>query len=781
MVVTGTWHSTNPPVLLHYLALLGAIGVLTAIAWSVLQRSFLVIYGGAWLLAWCYFSGLGPVAAVSLLLLAATAAGSLVLPVGLPARLPLACVAGLGMIAALCGWLLPFHVHRSGTYFMLLSLLVVMRGRFIIGMVRQVLNEATGLRPETGGTAVAAFLSITVIGLASTCTWLPTLQSDDLSYHLAMPWQLQQLGYYRMDAATSIWAMAPWSGDVLHAIAQVLAGQESRGALNGAWFMLCLSLMWRVAAQLELSPAVRWLALALYASLPMSASLLAGMQTETATTVVLLALAVMILDQRPRDGRWLLLLATLAALLISLKLSNVLMLLPFGIAVVFGPGDRLPWRHLPLALLYGLVLAGSSYAYAYLVTDNPVLPFLNGFFHSPYFIQENWKDGMWMSGFDWRAPWDITFHTTRYLNASDGAAGITGLVVLAGLGLAIFRPRARMLSLIVIAAFLLVFWQIQYLRYVHPVMVLAIPAALAGLAWAAGRGTSWQLATWLTVVGNVALITTGYWQLNKDVLNVTVKQGKEAAYARFAPQRTIAAFLRQQLPDSFVLFHSVVSHGNAELPGRGFTDAWYDSELVAAAGKAEADDSGQTWRALLSKFGFDVVVAPRSSLSTGLQAALHDLDGKMVFGTDSYQAWTVSTASSIPSSAYVDDKYTKTTFKSPAPVRTINIEAVLTCDQTDKPIVMSLTRREPGDKTDTFIRSEWVICDADGRANYRSHYTFHNPSNQFSVTAVPKDDMKFALVSIKATARSEFARNRDAARALRQRLGERWARRFRHE
>ncbi|MFP3325710.1 hypothetical protein R0K05_21885, partial [Planococcus sp. SIMBA_160] len=86
----------------------------------------------------------------------------------------------------------------------------------------------------------------------------------------------------------------------------------------------------------------------------------------------------------------------------------------------------------------------------------------------------------------------------RYLNARDGVAGMAVLLLLAGLGLALFRRRARVLALVAIAAFVLLFCQIQYLRYVHPVMVLSIPAALSGLALA-GRASTWQAAGWLAV------------------------------------------------------------------------------------------------------------------------------------------------------------------------------------------------------------------------------------------------------------------------------------------
>src|SRR5690606_7293954 len=92
--------------------------------------------------------------------------------------------------------------------------------------------------------------------------------------------------------------LAPWAGDVLQAIPQVVAHAESRGPLNLTWLAAAALGLWRLGALLGLVPALRWAAMALYASLPLTASLLGGMQTETPAVAVALALAVVVLDDR---------------------------------------------------------------------------------------------------------------------------------------------------------------------------------------------------------------------------------------------------------------------------------------------------------------------------------------------------------------------------------------------------------------------------------------------------------------------------------------------------
>ena len=45
----------------------------------------------------------------------------------------------------------------------------------------------------------------------------------DVVYHLGLPWQLQDTARYAMDPVLQVWALAPWAGDVLQGVAQVLA------------------------------------------------------------------------------------------------------------------------------------------------------------------------------------------------------------------------------------------------------------------------------------------------------------------------------------------------------------------------------------------------------------------------------------------------------------------------------------------------------------------------------------------------------------------------------
>ena len=121
-------------------------------------------------------------------------------------------------------------------------------------------RDAVAARPRAAGWAVVA------LGLGSAAAWLPTMQYDDLAYHLGLPWQLLVNGRYALDPTHQVWALAPWAGDVLQAVAQVVSGAEARSAVNLGWLLATAAGLWQVGALVGVQPWARWATLALYAT-----------------------------------------------------------------------------------------------------------------------------------------------------------------------------------------------------------------------------------------------------------------------------------------------------------------------------------------------------------------------------------------------------------------------------------------------------------------------------------------------------------------------------------
>ena len=268
-------------VLLGMLALAAAWPLQRWLRWN--RASALCV---VWLLALAVFAGPLPMLAVAVLAAAAIAVGSWVMtgPIALPI--------GLAIIAGALGWLLPLPIHHRATYAIACIALIAWRHRVIAaacGEAWRRFDDAARTAPRASSAAIL------LLGLASTGAWLPTMQYDDVVYHLGLPWQLQETARYAMDPSLQVWALAPWAGDVLQGVAQVLAGGEARGALDALWLAIAAGAVFALAGALGADATRRWWAIALLGSLPMSMNLVGGMQTELPAMALLPVLAWLVL------------------------------------------------------------------------------------------------------------------------------------------------------------------------------------------------------------------------------------------------------------------------------------------------------------------------------------------------------------------------------------------------------------------------------------------------------------------------------------------------------
>src|SRR5690606_30892878 len=212
--------------------------------------------------------------------------------------------------------------------------------------------------------------------------------------HLILPAQLLADGYYHMDVQRQSWSVAPWANNVLHAVAGVFAGTEARAAVAALWLLLGMDGARRLALALGASRPAAWAAAAVVAAQPFAGYFTTTMQVDGARAALLLQLAAVAATpalQRPGAAA----IGAIGGLLLALKTINLLFALPLLAWIAWSQprGGRLRWNLRMLAVL--LPLAASSYAYAAVVTGNPLFPFFNAYFQSPYYPLENFRDSKW--------------------------------------------------------------------------------------------------------------------------------------------------------------------------------------------------------------------------------------------------------------------------------------------------------------------------------------------------------------------------------------------------
>lgn len=633
--------------------------VLMAIAWLIawpLRRGLrwpaATAFAAIWVLALVAYCGPLPVLAVALLGSAAWVLGDALLPTTSPRRPALAVTLGLILIGMLTGWTLTWPVHHPAMWVVLLLVPVVLRRRALAVAAR---DAASRWRDTVVASPRAAAWAVMLVGVASVACWIPTLQSDDLGYHLNLPMQLMLHGRYAPDAEYQVWSYAPWAGDALHGIAFVLARQDAHGALNALWLLLIAALLGGpLASAMRANPLERWIAVALFATFPPLVWMAAGMQTELASTAVLVALVALILapDTDTRVPRGLFAGAILFAGLFALKLVHGLAALPLLLFALWRHRAWLPWRWLPLAFVLFIALAVSSHVHAWLGTGNPVLPMFNHVFEAPFFPREQFHDPRWHAGFGPDIFWRLTFDTARYVEGWPGGLGF-GLIALAGLCLLrLVRPtrggQHPSLYLAVTVCVLLPLLPMQYARYAWPGMLLLIALLCFGAEGTHGR----RLCVWLFAglcALNLAYQANASWLHHAAVVKRTIRtlSSHEGVVAEYVPERVLI----RRIPENdtrAVLAADPARNVVAELAGRGRTTSLHDPSLAADAKLAESDASGDAWAALSARERIGWFLVNRATASHALDAGLRRAGAQRIDTLHGIELWRLPTQEAAP-------------------------------------------------------------------------------------------------------------------------------------
>ncbi|MFN3730478.1 MAG: hypothetical protein ACK4XJ_12335 [Fimbriimonadaceae bacterium] len=691
---------------------LAAAGVFSLLWWSLRRRGAGLSPFGATAavlaLIALLLNGPAPLAALALLVVLAACVGH-----GFRAgvRSPaVRLVLGLGIVAGLVGWLLPLPIFHPAAAAAVAALAFWFgRARLRAEWSAWIVDAAAD--DEGPQDATGAWLWGLAVTLGSFPAWLPLRNPDDLSFRVGLGYELLEYAHARFDVGTQVWALSPWTSDVLHALLTLLAEGEASGPLSALWVLLAAWLVRGLALRVGASAPAAWIAGALYASLPITAFLAGGLQTEAMSAVVLAALATVLLQDAERPSRVALLaVALLAGMLMGIKVSNALLLLPMGVWMLLRWSRSMPWATVPIAGLGAIVVGGSSYAYAWMLTGNPALPVFNGVFQSPWFPPSNFVDVTWQTGFPWTLPWRMTVDAGRYFEGVTGVAGLSPLLALALVPLAIRDPRVRGLALAGLAGYILVLSQVQYLRYFHPALVLILPALMAALP--GGRAT--RLAGTGVVLVQLALLPTASWMFMQGILRDRVLVGEDDVIARFAPEKLLAADFRAIAgPADRVLMTDALSGFVALLPGRAVGANWHNPRIDAL--RLQDMASPATWERIVREVGASHVIVPQDGIPAGVAGLLASRGATVVSKRGHMQLMALRPLEHPVDVNRVDDG-SRVTFSAKLPAGhawAASLEIKVTCSTPGSPIATVWTLR----KGDAVVaqRWEWVGCPADGQ------------------------------------------------------------------
>jgi len=609
-----------------------AIAIMAERRWCLRMEVGLAAAG---MIALIFAFGAVPIIIVGLFLLSATILGTWFSP-RLPGAnmLPLVFVTtfGAAIYAIVFTLIGPIRINTPGVHsFLLVAPLII---AFATPRVRQALSERAEAftraikRPETRTATemagLAAFLFVAV--LHALLAALPERYWDAMVSHLYIPSYVSVHRAWDFDGTLYAWAFQPAAVDWMYTHFFLLSGELAARLYNFTALMLVCATLFAVLRRETSREVAIWMAV-LLASMPIvfieSSSLFIE---NTLTLWIASAVGIIIVAElRPTEHQAVMAFVILAAATMS-KLHGALGAAVIGLLLlVLIFRQRPPRRTIVRVLTAGLVLAAVGclpYAKAWISTGNPLFPFYNHIFKSPFFPTSVFADTRWMGKFNWMLLYDTTFASGRFGEVGTGALGLT-MVLLVPLAIAaiIACPRAKAVVCfaLAVAIWLPIAFEIQYLRYFYPVFpLLLVPAGIGAMflfEWCHTRALT--LVIFAAVAAfNIYKLPSGGWILSSFDLRAgfdpVSRRNLELAQA---PERIANRMINEAAGGMTRVLYTGNPYG-ALLQGRALYTNWYNEKLVNEMKEVTTPDQA---KALLARWVVTHVVHTKDGQKPGQQ------------------------------------------------------------------------------------------------------------------------------------------------------------------
>ncbi|MGA3024234.1 MAG: glycosyltransferase [Bryobacteraceae bacterium] len=580
-----TWEPAGLRRFEHYTVAFTAVALVFAV---LRRRYFLPVCIAAILICSTWAVGPMAVGAVVLLVFSATVLGRLVFGETVEARL--AFLAGLALWILAISLTARLPIHYPATYLAALALPIAVGYR---RSWRLALEWLDCLRPGRSWT-VPEYAALAALAFIAGAHWLivlkPEVSTDGLDMHMAVAAGMAMHHAFTVDFHKFVWALMPMGADWCYGVVWMLGGEYAARLLNFALLVSIGVLLFRAARQF-VSAAVATLLTALFMSTPLVQLVTGSMFVENFVAAMTLAgVAALWRFHETRSARYLFLTALLLGASVALKLGAlplVLFALPFlGTAIAkawrrMGPGA--PWL-VPLAVLILLAVAAVPYANAWVRSGNPVFPFANERFHSPY-IGNDVNDTRFQQPLTWRTPARLTFDTHLYYEGQDGSFGFQYLLLLP-LTLACLIPlrsfAGRSAAIIGVGGAIVIAATTPNGRYLYPLLPFLTVGAASALGWLrTGYRSIFAAALAAAVFAglwNIYFLPSAGWY-HRDFYSSPIfsAEGREDYLREHGPVREIVAYLNRRDRTEPVAF----ADGSeiAGLIAPAYTMEWHDYQF----------------------------------------------------------------------------------------------------------------------------------------------------------------------------------------------------------
>ncbi|MBI5084436.1 MAG: hypothetical protein HZB13_07555, partial [Acidobacteria bacterium] len=468
--------------------------------------------------------------------------------------------------------------------------------------------------PRTPGDL--APLSVALFPLV--CLWLialkPEVSSDGLAMHMVIPARMAWAHAWNFDVQEFTWAVMPMGGDWAFSIAWLMGGEAAARLLNFA--VLCL-IAWIIFERLH-ARVPNWMTAALtgaFLSTPLTQHVTGSLFVENVVALWILG-AALILRVYVKERRAVFLYAF--AFFCGMAAASKFGALAFVVPLLLAACVQAKIRHLAIAVPLAAAVGSIPYVEAVLRTANPLFPFFNSYFNSPFYDKlTNFRDVRFETPIAWTTWYDITFHSSRFIEGQDGSLGFLFfiLIPICLVGLRRRWPRTGFVLLWVgLAGSVISFMGQSNLRYLYsalPLFTLLIGVTIASFRLRSPRlGQALAGTAALAFLLNLVFLPAAGWYHKNFTFNRAFNPKAVANYlTASAPERKLVDWLNVNDPAARVAW--MEGNAIADFHGRAFTNSWHSDQFYRRLRESTAPE-GHGWLAQDLKIGYFIAPAPGS-------------------------------------------------------------------------------------------------------------------------------------------------------------------------
>lgn len=506
-------------------------------------------------------------------------------------------IIGVGCYICFFGVLIHFPINYFEIYivFLAIPLLLALVLNFPNLYKSKIIDKWRNISDKTAAVSYWRLTAaVVVIGYVARYAFFPSVNYDDNALHLRIWTVLANRHSYDFDIRSQIWAVAPFIVDLLHAIISIVSQADARGAMNFFLLASLLYFMWQLAGLINRRLDDRLIIITLFATTPLLAGLLTGLQTELLLAVLATSGVLFALRRRSTlSGSEAAAIMMIAALCCGTKLPGailgVALLATLLLELLINKKKKLAieFRYDFLGLLIITFVAGfvafHSYFFAWYITGNPVFPLYNGYFKSPFFPIKNFLDMRYVSDLSFKTYFNVFFNTDKYFESKNFVAGFQYLLLLP-LAISIlffFKRWAAFKILFPLFLFgFVMFSTVQYWRYIFPILPLA--SVMIGLLFLGSRSwnknylyhnvTTFVLMMFAAV--NLFFLPGISWYFNIPTQEAFTESGRQKILARLAPEQLLNKEINQYAPGISVLYEPSRPYGATLLKSPTYVN-WY--------------------------------------------------------------------------------------------------------------------------------------------------------------------------------------------------------------